>query len=123
MTDKYDELEGRINKLISSADITLNVDEHNPIDKLNCSKALISILKLQLQLADIKLAIKDIKLESAESKLNKFICVICMINYRDCVLEPCAHFACCEECIKQLSGLTCPVCRRSCEYYLKVFTI
>ena len=123
MTDKYDELEGRINKLVSTADIALNMDDHEPTNKLKCSKALISILKLQLELANIKLAIRDIKLESAESKLNKFICIICMTNYRDCVLEPCSHFACCEECIKKLTGLACPVCRGPCEYYLKVFTI
>jgi hypothetical protein len=121
MTDKYDELEARINKLSTLAGLTNKTEGVDSLDKITASWYM--ILKLQLELANIKLAIRDIKLEYAESKLNKFICVICMTNYRDCLLEPCSHFACCEECIKLLTGLACPVCRRSCEYYLKVFTI
>lgn len=121
MIDKLNELEARINKLTILAGLTNKPEASESLDKIIASRAM--ILNLQLELANIKLAIRDIKLESVESKLNKFICVICMTNYRDCLLEPCSHFACCEECIKQLTGLACPVCRRSCEYYLKVFTI
>lgn len=124
MTDKYKAIEDKINKLINLAEPELkNVEPGHPVDKLNCSKAMISILRLRLELADIMLTLRDIKIESMDAKLNKFMCVICMTNLRDCLLEPCSHFACCEECIKQLTGLSCPVCRQSCEYYLKVFTI
>lgn len=90
----------------------------------------IKVLLLRLELASIKQKLIDSLLniykkenENLEIKLNNYLCAICMENYRTCVLEPCCHFICCENCITKMLNNNCPVCRTKCTFYIKTFNI
>ena len=47
-------------------------------------------------------------------------CVICCENQMDCVLSPCGHQICCNECGSRLSN--CPICKNDCSV-LRVFRL
>ena len=52
---------------------------------------------------------------------NNLMCKICMNELSDCIIKPCKHFVCCEECLKKLSDSKCPMCREEFEDYMKVY--
>lgn len=69
----------------------------------------------------------------SEEQVDKFIsgvdnriCIICMEDNRNVVLNPCGHVLCCEECAKTIFGeslryeVKCPICRRKCISYVKM---
>jgi len=50
---------------------------------------------------------------------EKYLCNICYQNQKDCIIEPCRHFAGCKNCSTQLSK--CPICRGPIESYITLF--
>jgi hypothetical protein len=54
-------------------------------------------------------------------KIDKRICKICLENTSQCIIQPCLHFCCCEECIEKMANNVCPICRAPFEEYLKIF--
>lgn len=50
---------------------------------------------------------------------EKYLCNICYQNQKDCIIEPCRHFATCSNCSFQLDK--CPVCRQKIEKYITLF--
>eukprot|EP01083_Nonionella_stella_P042788 115505_1 len=43
---------------------------------------------------------------------NKLLCVICLTNSKNIVMQPCGHLDVCNQCETQLSPKTCPRCQR-----------
>jgi hypothetical protein len=79
---------------------------------------------------DIELLTKNISSEVINEHLNKNqkICVICLENPRDTVIQPCGHVLACEDCVSSLleriniiSSATCPVCRKKIDSYGKFY--
>ena len=56
-------------------------------------------------------------------KLNfekeKYIGNVCYENPKDCIIEPCKHFAGCRSCCIQLDK--CPICRTEIKSYINLF--
>lgn len=59
------------------------------------------------------------ELSSSATRLEN-ACVICCENEMDCVLSPCGHQICCNECGSRLSN--CPICKSRCSV-LRVFRL
>lgn len=53
--------------------------------------------------------------------VHQLMCKICMTELSDCIIRPCKHFVCCENCISQLQDNKCPMCRQDFVDYLKVY--
>lgn len=53
--------------------------------------------------------------------INDYLCQICLDKPRDCILEPCMHFSLCAMCVRLLPEPTCPICRRTIEFFQNVF--
>jgi hypothetical protein len=56
---------------------------------------------------------KDINME--------YICVICMTDTKNCLLEPCGHLATCLSCYTEGKLKTCPCCRTTITKMRKIF--
>lgn len=83
----------------------------------------------------LKNEVESIKHKYSEEQINNYIsgvdnklCVICMSNSRNTVLNPCGHVLCCEECAKSIFDkqnifheANCPICQRKCSNYLKMY--
>lgn len=50
---------------------------------------------------------------------EKYRCNVCFQNLKDCIIEPCRHFAGCVSCCSQLN--TCPICRTEIKSYITLF--
>lgn len=70
-------------------------------------------------------ALKIIKTENVvlNHKLNlekeKYICNVCYEQQKDCIIEPCKHFAGCRSCCIRLDK--CPICRTEIKSYINLF--
>jgi hypothetical protein len=127
--------DARMNSL-GGLELDINSIEHqvnsiNPMRNNTTPELLFSyirILKLQLELSALKQEIQDYRmmrikriLAKTQSQLDKYKCVICLAEEKTCLLEPCSHLVCCENCIASIQGTSCPICRTRCDYYLKVY--
>ena len=88
----------------------------------------IKVLKLRLELMDINNNIYRTLLDARTrekdelvTRLEQYLCAVCLVNPRNCILEPCFHFVSCEACIAKLLDDHCPVCRTKCSFYVKTF--
>ncbi len=43
---------------------------------------------------------------------DRMTCVVCMVNTKNVMFEPCGHIASCETCSLQLQRQKCPMCRK-----------
>lgn len=50
---------------------------------------------------------------------EKYICNVCYENPKDCIIDPCKHFAGCRACCIQLDK--CPICRTEIKSYINLF--
>jgi hypothetical protein len=56
---------------------------------------------------------KDINME--------YVCVICMTETKNCLLEPCGHLATCLSCYNEGKFKTCPCCRTKITSMRKIY--
>lgn len=54
-----------------------------------------------------------------EFEKEKYLCNVCFQETKDCIIEPCRHFAGCQTCCTQLN--TCPICRTEIDSYITLF--
>lgn len=54
-----------------------------------------------------------------EFEKEKYMCNICFQNQKNCIIEPCRHFAGCVNCSTKLN--TCPICRKDIDSYITLF--
>ena len=54
----------------------------------------------------------SIPIASLKNEIKPFICIICMVNNIDIILEPCNHICMCMECFKKLIKKCCPCCNK-----------
>lgn len=52
-------------------------------------------------------------LETSDSTVSNFNCVICLSKPRELILFDCGHVCLCMDCLEKLSSPICPVCRQS----------
>jgi len=52
---------------------------------------------------------------------SEFLCVICLTDTKQCLLEPCGHLATCMGCYLQGKLRTCPCCRTPISNMRKIF--
>lgn len=78
------------------------------------------IIELNLECKKLKIVIDNYK--ENINNIDKYLCKVCYNNYSDCIIIPCMHFICCEECINKLESNKCPMCREDFKKYLKLFT-
>jgi hypothetical protein len=88
----------------------------------------IKVLNLRLELMNINnniyrtlLDIRTREKDELVTRLDQYLCAVCLVNPRNCILEPCYHFASCESCIAKLLDDNCPICRTRCTFYVKTF--
>jgi hypothetical protein len=97
------------------ADLSLKTEELELIKLQN------SLLQLKYDLLQDTNETLVAENKAMTSRLEEYICSICLIKPKDCILEPCGHFVCCIPCIGMIPNAQCPVCRTKCNYYIKVF--
>lgn len=69
------------------------------------------------------------QIDSFISTVDNKLCVICMSEARNTVLNPCGHVLSCEDCSKTIFenkrsnffDVKCPLCKRRCDSYIKVY--
>jgi predicted nucleic acid-binding protein len=54
-----------------------------------------------------------------EFEKEKYVCNVCYQNQKDCIIQPCRHFAGCKLCCEKLN--TCPICRTEIKSYITLF--
>jgi hypothetical protein len=52
---------------------------------------------------------------------SEFLCVICLSDTKNCLLEPCGHLATCLSCYTEGKLKTCPCCRTTITKMRKIF--
>ena len=77
--------------------------------------------KLHLDIENINKDINIFKKKSNEKLLDYYICKVCLDKPINCILEPCMHFCICETCIENLPTKQCPMCRKKCNFYNKIY--
>jgi hypothetical protein len=85
------------------------------------------LLKEEISIVNKKYSNEQI--DNFISNVDSKLCVICMTENRNTVLNPCGHVLCCEECSKTIfedkkfsfTDVKCPLCKRKCDSYLKVY--
>ena len=117
--------------------IELNVEIDLLNRELETYQRQIVVLKEQLNIAAEREDIYRLKMNTEITKLltivdqfhdfkkkmeSNYNCIICLDNYRNCILEPCMHFSCCIKCVSSLPSNSCPICRTECNYYTKIYT-
>ena len=62
------------------------------------------------------LKIKGNALIAQKNSEQTILCIICMTNYKNIMLHPCAHVVYCIECARNehISDI-CPICRCTCK--------
>lgn len=53
-----------------------------------------------------------VPISSLKNEIKPFICIICMVNNIDTIIEPCNHMCMCRDCIGKLSNKSCPCCNK-----------
>ncbi|TNJ26796.1 Ankyrin repeat protein 2 [Giardia muris] len=48
-------------------------------------------------------------------------CVICLMNPKDTLLQPCGHLCACSNCAERIMNQTCPLCRTPIESVIKAY--
>ncbi len=91
------------------------------IEELELTKIHKNLLELKYDLLKQKHKILTDSALMMCNTLDAYTCSICLINSKDCILEPCGHFVGCMGCINLLPDSKCPVCRTVCNYYIRVF--
>jgi len=82
--------------------------------------------KLREEIDEINSKVSHDMMQTIFRNSNQEICVICMNNKRNTVLNPCGHFLCCNECCAELFNKyifakpRCPICRNDCEGFVKM---
>jgi len=82
--------------------------------------------KLKEEVDEINNKVSKDEVENHFKNVNEEICVICMINKRDGVFNPCGHFLCCHVCSFELFNKynfakpRCPICRKECQSFVKI---
>ncbi len=69
------------------------------------------------------------EIDSHINNISSGQCVICMNDNRNTVLNPCGHMLSCENCTKRIferkaldyTDVKCPLCKRKCENFIKVY--
>jgi len=98
-------------------------------DKINIlqinDKNNISIIKKQEdQIIEYNNKIKQIEIKKKQLEEN-INCKICFRKQSNIVLQPCNHYAICEECEisirNSMQGKKCPICRKPYNRYIKIF--
>lgn len=96
--------------------------------ELSFIKEELALTRLQNDLTQIKYDLlldtnNKLMVENKEiaTKLESYICNICLSKPKDCILEPCGHFVSCMSCIRLLPNSKCPVCRTMCNYYTRIY--
>lgn len=89
---------------------------------VQADKQIKDLSKKQKKLQDALLVVKkdnDILNRKLEYEKEKYRCYVCFQNMKDCIIEPCRHFAGCISCCSQLSH--CPICRSDIKSYITLF--
>eukprot|EP01083_Nonionella_stella_P075154 204112_1 len=62
------------------------------------------------------------KMKEARERLleNKLLCVICLTNSKNIVMQPCGHLDVCHQCEEQLPSKTCPRCDQAFTHYVAI---
>ena len=55
------------------------------------------------------------------SKIEMMECKLCRDDISNCVIEPCKHVVCCDNCVKKIEDGKCPVCRVEYTRYYKIY--
>lgn len=97
----------------------------NELDTEN-SRLLEELNKKTQELKDIKTKYLNLcndikKTKDNESKVDNYICVICLDNMKSILIEPCNHLCCCEDCYYILKKPECPICREKILHASKIY--
>lgn len=93
--------------------------------KFNLVKADNSIKEMTKKQQKLQDALKIMKDENKslnrklEFEKEKYVCNVCWQNPKDCIIDPCRHFAGCKSCCCQLD--ICPICRTEIKSYITLF--
>ncbi|TNJ27654.1 Ankyrin repeat protein 2 [Giardia muris] len=49
------------------------------------------------------------------------ICIVCLTNPKDTLLQPCGHLCACSNCAERIMNQTCPLCRTPIESVIKAY--
>ena len=104
MAEEAKESQQRLDEL---KDYTLNIDALN-LEQLDLLK----------QRFDYKLD----KIAKAKQKLfeNKVLCIICLDNEKNVLIQGCNHYVLCDKCEPKLYRKKCPLCQKSYSRVIKV---
>jgi hypothetical protein len=104
---------------ISSLERTIHLSKFHLVNADNIIKDMIQkekVMKNALQLAQDENHKLHKKLEFEK---EKYMCNVCYQSQKDCIIQPCRHFAGCKSCCQQLN--TCPICRIEIKSYITLF--
>lgn len=62
----------------------------------------------------------DLKLKVEQEKDEK-LCIICVDNYRNILLQPCNHFCLCKDCMQYKKWAKCPLCRQHIQSTIDIY--
>ena len=68
----------------------------------------------------VKAQNEDLKLE-VENEKDEKLCIICVDNNRNILLQPCNHFCMCNKCMLYKKWAKCPLCRQHIQSTLDVY--
>jgi hypothetical protein len=61
------------------------------------------------QITQLKFILKKTKNALLAAQNNVLLCIVCVENPRDCIIQPCKHVVCCRQCCAKI--MFCPICR------------
>jgi hypothetical protein len=95
-------------------------------EQLKIEKQKRELEKREAEVKDVKevndyLTKKNSELLEDKDINAEFLCVICLTDTKNCLLEPCGHLATCIECYKTGKLKKCPCCRTTITNMRKIF--
>ena len=120
------------NKLIDEMNLKNSLKNQDAIHELNCkcstckskhqeklSEITSNLRLIQHQSTTTTTTTTDISHDETEINMhNETHCIICVDNEIDIVFLPCSHAISCHNCVLKLE--TCPICRKSIDYVIKI---
>ncbi|TNJ28355.1 Ankyrin repeat protein 2 [Giardia muris] len=74
----------------------------------------------ELELLEKNLTTSLKAITTSRAVLQSSSCIVCLMNPKDTLLQPCNHLCVCSTCAEQIMNQTCPLCRTSIDNTVKV---
>ncbi|TNJ30634.1 Ankyrin repeat protein 2 [Giardia muris] len=101
---------------------TLNWRAREAEKSLTDARKEVSSLKQQLKKCqELNRSLRKNSKQRTEEPEAMVICVVCLTNQKDTLLQPCNHLCVCSGCVRQIMHRGCPICGASIERIVRVY--